>query len=250
MNRIKIIDNQLMIREGFFKKSVFHLDSLRLIYIFLPESLKSWFLVSSSAGIESYNLDSVSDENIQSLTQTFDEMVRQEKAYKLSGIKLCLADYQDRSVIVPLKYFKHSQVNIFDYFLKYREQRMEKRREWLGSAPRVTLKGLFGQRAIVDARGFHRGKKSIAWKDVGQLQINTVNMSTDLLVIPQGIGTGFFSLKKYHYSLRISLKKKDLFLAECNFWMSSGEEVKENQSEPLSRPGASQLKEHPLFPVQ
>jgi hypothetical protein len=200
------------------------MDALRFIYVFLPESLKSWFVVSSSSGIEGYELDSVADENINDLSRKFDDMIRRERAYKLSGITLCLADYENHSVIVPLKDFKSSKIDIFSTLLLHRPQRLARRREWLAGQPEVVLRGVMGQQAVLDSRGFRRGKKILAWQDVGTLQINTVNFSTNLLVIPKGVSSGFFGLKKHQYSLGISLKKKELYIAECNFWMSRPEQ--------------------------
>jgi hypothetical protein len=220
MGKIIVEENNLVIKEGITKKTLMPMDALRLIYVFLPESLKSWFVVSSSSGIEGYELDSVSDGSIEELSRKFDDMIRQERAYKLSGIKLCLADYENHSVIVPLKDFKSSKIDIFSTLLLHRPQRLAKRRQWLNSRPEVVLKGVMGQKAVLDSRGFRRGKKLIAWKDVGTLQIDTVNFSTNLLVIPKGVSSGFFGIKKYQHSLGISLKKKELYIAECNFWMS------------------------------
>lgn len=220
MSKITVKENNLVIKEGITKKTLMPMDALRLIYVFLPESLKSWFVVTSSSGIEGYDLDNVTDESAAELSRKFDDMIRQEKAYKLSGIKLCLADYENRSIIVPLKDFKTSKIDIFSALLVHRPQRLAKRREWLDSHPEVVLRGVMGQQAVLDSRGFRRGKKLIAWKDVGTLQINTVNFSTNLLVIPKGVSSGFFGFKKFQYSLGIFLKKKELYIAECNFWMS------------------------------
>ncbi len=220
MGKITVKENDLVIKEGITKKTVMPMDALRLVYVFLPESLKNWFVVTSSSGIEGYDLDDVAEKNINDLSRKFDDMIHQEKAYRLSGIKLCLADYENRSIIVPLKDFKTSKIDIFSTLLLHRQQRLVKRREWLDSQPEVVLKGVMGQQAVLDSRGFRRGKKFISWEDVGTLQINTVNFSTNLLVIPKGVSTGFFSLKKHQYFLGISLKKKELYIAECNFWMS------------------------------
>jgi hypothetical protein len=220
MGKIIVKENNLIVKEGITKKTTLVMDALRFVYLFLPETLKSWFLVSSSSGIEGYNLDTVSEDNIAELTRKFDDMIRQEKAYKLSGIKVCLTDYENRGVIVSLKDFKAAKIDIFSQLLRYRPERLKKLNEWLSMNPEVVLKGVFGQQAVVDARGFRRGKKCIAWQDVGTLQINTVNFSTNLLVIPRGVGSGMFSLKKHQYSIGISLKKKELYIAECNFWMS------------------------------
>jgi len=55
---------------------------------------------------------------------------------------------------------------------------------------------------------------------VGNLQIDTNNVITRFLVIPKGVGTGYFSLKKFKYFISIPQKKKELFIAECNYWIS------------------------------
>jgi hypothetical protein len=220
MSKIGLEENKLIVKDGIFKSNTLALDDLRLVYLFLPESLKSWFVVTSSSGIEGYNLDSVTDDKIHELSQNFDEMIRREKGYKLSAIKLCLANYENRAALVSLKEFKGSKIDIFSQLLRYRTERIGKRKQWLKGNPEVVLKGVMGQQAVVNARGFRRGKKMIAWEDVGTMQINTVNFSTNLLVIPKGVSSGYFSFKKHQYSFGISLKKKELYIAECDFWMS------------------------------
>lgn len=227
MGKIKINGNQLMVKEGIFKKITLSMDSLRLVYLFLPESVKSWFVVSSTSGIESYDLDSVSNDNIESMTRKFDDMIRQESYFKLAGIKLCLADYNNRGTIVPFKYFKSCKVDIFSHLLRYRRERVTRREEWLKTNPEVELRGVMGQRATVDAKGFRRGKKSIGWKDVGEIQLDTNNLNTHLLIVPKGVGSGFFSMKKYKYFLTVQQSKKVLYVAECNFWRSLLEEQPE-----------------------
>ncbi len=226
MGKIIVKENNLVVKEGFTRKTILAMDELRFVYLFMPESLKSWFLVTSSSGIEGYNLDTVSEDNIAELTRKFDDMIRQERGYKLSGIKVCLADYENRGVIVALKDFKTAKIDIFSQLLQYRQERLKKLNEWLNQNPEIVLKGVFGQQAFVDARGFRRGKKFIAWQDVGTLQVNTVNFSTNLLVIRRGVSTGLFSFKKQQYFIGIPLKKKELYLAECNFWMSGLNQVK------------------------
>lgn len=250
MAKITVQDNRLTVKEGLLNKTVIHLDRLRLVYLYLPETLKNWFVVSSSSGIEGYDLDLVTDDNIEDLSRKFDDMIRQERAGKLYGLKLVLADYDGQSVIIPIKNIKSSNIDIFAALLRFRSQRLATLRAWLASSPEVYLKGLMGQHAILGKNGFKRGKKVLPWADVGNLQINTVNMVTHLLVIPKGVSTGYFSFKKHHYSLCISLKKKEFFIAECDFWISrineSGNTMQQDgsiggtdQEEQSSAPGES-----------
>lgn len=220
MSKITVQDKAIIIKEGLTKKTVMQLDNLRLLYLFLPENLKSWFVVSSTSGIEGYDLDQVSDENIEGLSRKFDDLIKREKAGKLTGIKLILADYGGQSVILPFKDIKKSKIDMFATLLRFRQQRLSKLSVWLQNTPEATLKGLMGQQALLSKQGYRRGKKFLAWQDVGNLEINTVNMSTHFLVIPKGVSTGFFSMKKHKYSMLISIKKKELYIAECDFWMT------------------------------
>jgi hypothetical protein len=74
-----------------------------------------------------------------------------------------------------------------------------------------------------------------------------VNFSTDLLVIPKGVSSGMFGFKKYRYSLRISLKKKEMYIAECDFWRSGEPTVKGATDVPRQIEELAQLKEQGIL---
>jgi hypothetical protein len=128
---------------------------------------KGRFVVTSPSGIEGYDLDTVADDNIEQLSRRFDGMTREEKASKLYGIKLVLADYEKRKFIIALKDFKAAGIDIFNQLYLRRKQRLEKRQEWLQGNPEVVLKGVFGQQALLDTRGFRRGRQYIILYYIG-----------------------------------------------------------------------------------
>lgn len=224
MGKLTLNENMLTVKEGMGKSTLLPLDALRLVYIFFPGTFK-WRVITSTQSIDGYNLDDfvhLSEETASRLFDEFRQALANERDFVLSGIKLCLADYNNHSAIITLKDVKKSKSNILEKLLYYRETRIEKLNKWLATYPAVTLQGGFaGGIAVIDKNGFSKGKdKFIAWKEVGTIQVAEKNFGTsDFLIIPNGVSAGMFSFKKYRYTLgNISTKKKELYIAECNFW--------------------------------
>jgi hypothetical protein len=224
MGKLTLNENMLAVKEGMGKSTSLPLDALRLVYIFFPGSFK-WRVITSTQSIDGYNLDDfihLSRETASRLFEEFTQVITNERDFVLSGMKLCLADYNNHSTIISLKDIKKSKSNILEKLLHYRDARIEKLNKWLATYPAVTLQGGFaGGTAVIDKNGFSKGRdKFVAWKDVGTIQVAEKNFGIgDLLIIPKGVGTGMFSLKKYRYTLgNIKMKQKELYIAECNFW--------------------------------
>jgi|GEM_PF-3152024 len=229
MGKLNLNENMLTVKEGMGKSTSLPLDALRLVYIFFPGTFK-WRVITSSQSIDGYNLDvaHLPGDTVSQLFDEFNQVLERERDFVLSGMKLCLADYNNHSAIFTLKDVKKSKTDILGKLLYYRDARIEKLNKWLATYPGVTLQGGFaGGSAVIDKNGFSKGKdKFIAWKDVGTIQVVEKNFGTsDFLIIPEGVGASMFSFKKYRYSLgNIGTKKKELYIAECNFWRTMEDE--------------------------
>jgi hypothetical protein len=216
MGKISLNERTVTVKEGVFKKVSLPLDSLRLLYLIAPGSFK-WFVVTSSSRNAFINLDSLPGDTFKKLLNELSEQMEKEKAYRLTGIKLCLKDYEDNATLITLRDLKLSKADLFEKLLEYREERLRRLKDWLKDEPEVRLKG-----AVLNKEGFHNGKKKfIAWQDVGAIQSETVNFNTSILLLPEGSGGGMFNFKRYKYSIqRIPEKHKEIYMAECNFWHS------------------------------
>lgn len=219
MNRISISENVLTVKEGWSRPVSLTLDALRLVYIFYPGTFK-WYVVSSKQDINGYNLDALPEDKISSVFGEFKSILDQKKTTGMGNVKLCLADYNNQSVMFTFKDLKASNVDIFEALMRYRKPRIDKLNKWLASYPVVSIKGGMGQEATINHEGFRHGKKFVDWKDVATIQIAEKHFGmSDMLVIPRGVSTGMYSFAKFKYSLgNISTKKKELYIAECNFW--------------------------------
>ena len=216
MGKITLNEKTVTVKEGVFKKVSLPLDSLRLLYLIAPGSFK-WFVVTSSSQNSFINLDSLPGDTFKKLLNELSEQMEKEKAYRLTGIKLCLKDYEDNDTLITLRDLKLSKTDLFEKLIRYREERLRRLNDWLKDEPEVRLKG-----AVLNKEGFHNGKKKfIAWQDVGSIQSETVNFNTSILLLPEGSGGGMFNLKRYKYAIqRIPEKRKEIYMAECNFWHS------------------------------
>ena len=246
MSKITLNDNMLIIKEGMGKHTSLPLDALRLLYIFFPGNFK-WYVVASSQDIDGYNLDSLPEDNFSRVIEELKEKLLVEKNFILQDVKLCFADYANHSAVISLKDVKKNKVDLLDKLLLYRKPRVDKLNQWLATYPEVRLEGGMGSKAFVNREGFRKGEnKFIPWKEVGTIQIAEKNFGiSDMLVIPEGVGTGLYSLKKYRYSLgNISTKKKWLYIAECNFWRTM-EDPQEEIPDKIKE--LSQLKEQGIL---
>lgn len=216
MGKITLNEKTVTVKEGVFKKVSLPVDSLRLLYLISPASFK-WFVVTSSSESAFINLDSLPEDTFKEFLNELSEQMEKEKAYRLTGIKLCLKDYEDNATLITLRDLKLSKVHLFEKLIRYREERLRRLTDWLENEPEVRLKG-----AVLNKEGFHNGKKnSIAWKDVGAIQSETLNFNTSILLLPEGSSGGMFNFKRYKYAIpRIPEKRKEIYMAECNYWRS------------------------------
>jgi len=222
MARIRLDGDVLTVPEGFMKRSSFSLDSLRLVYLIAATSGR-WYVVASSQGMSYVDLDGLDRETWSGLADEVSAAIHGKGG--ASGVWFALADYEGASALIPLATLKRAGLDLIPALATTREARAQRRDAWLAGSPVVNLKGNLGASATLDRTGFRRGKKFIAWGDVGTVQTETNNgIRTDLLLLPHGSGGGIFNLRRFRYSLSwVPNRKKELYAAECYFWLQRAE---------------------------
>jgi hypothetical protein len=220
MTSYRIEDGVLTVKAGPFRNSSLSLDSLRLVHLML-DTQHRWYVVTSSMGISSLDLDAVDDGEFESVQSELLSMIAQSKPSQLEGGRLALADYDGGSVLLPLKDVKRQNLPIFEALETYRDTRRKRRNQWLSDDSEVEIIGVFGHTAKLNAEGFARGKRKIPWAQVAKIQVETYGIRTDLLVLPRDRSGGIFDFRRRRYSLPfVPSKYKELYSAECFFWMN------------------------------
>ena len=231
MGSLKLSGNILSVRGGGGRSRQFTVDELRLAFMVTTAKVR-FFAITGGDDLLVLDLD---DENQSEGIDLLHKMFLESKPGPLSGFDICLADYEGNMAVLALKSFKKEGIDIIDLLGKTRERRVEKRKSWLACDPTVTLKGRFGTAKLNRQGYFLSSNKSLRWDEVGQIQINkqeSLITTTHLLVIPQGVGGGFFSMKKFKYALKgIPNKLANLYLSECSFWRNQTFEKNEKKIE-------------------
>ncbi len=219
MTRYRIEDGVLTVKGGPFRNCSLSFDALRLVYLML-DTQHRWYVVTSSMGISSLDLDAIDDEKFESVQSELLSMIARSKPSELEGGRLALADYDGGSVILSLKEVKRKNLPIFEALEPYRNTRRRRLNQWLSDDPEVELVGVFGHSAKLNAEGFARSKRKIPWTQVAKIQVETYGIRTDLLVLPRDRSGGMFDFRRRRYSLPfVPSKYKELYSAECFFWM-------------------------------
>ncbi len=220
MTTYRIDGDTLMVKEGLFRSRALALEALRLVYLLVDTSSR-WYVVTSSKGMSSIDLDAMGDESFEGLQAVLAATIMESKPSHLTGGRLVLADYDGGSAIISLADVKRQNLPILESLVRSRDARRKRRDVWLAGDPVVELAGRFGGKAVLTAEGFTRGKRRIAWAEVGKIQTETHTAAgTSLLVLPRGRSGGIYDLKRYRYSLRfIPSKLEDLYSVECAFWL-------------------------------
>ncbi len=207
----------IKLKEGLFQSSQWTLDKLRLFCIIVPGSFK-WRVVTSSQELMYEFPDLMSPEDEFATYLFIDKLCSNKNPNYLSGIKLCMADYNNHSIVIDLGKLKKKSVPLIANLHHYRAKRRSKMEQWIASKPQVSLQGV-GSKATLDHNGFHLKKRSLSWQEVNKISIEKTTMVSHLYVLPEGCSDGMFNLKKMKYALaRIPNKKKELYAAECFFW--------------------------------
>jgi hypothetical protein len=199
------------------------LDDLRLVFMVSYFDFKyKFFANTTSESVSVLDLDDLGAKEQASVFETLQTLLQSAKNYELGKVHICLADFGKNSSSFTLLDLKRSKVDIFGPLAAASPVRRKKRAEWLKGNPNVTLMG--GGTAVVDASGFTKGNKFLSWAEIATIQIYVQDTglfkSASLLMIPHGVNTGAYGMKKFKYSLR-SIKKDrlELYYAECFFWM-------------------------------
>lgn len=218
MARIRLESNVLTVPEGLLKRTSLALDSLRLVYLIATTSGR-WYVVASSQGLSYIDLDGVDQGTLSGLADEISNTIHGKA--NPSGLWLALADYGNASALISLVALKQARLDPMPALAETRKARQQRRDAWLAGNPLVELKNNLGASARLNRTGFHRGKRFIAWHDVGSVQTETTNgILTDLMLLPHGSTGGMFNFRRLRYSLRlIPSKKKELYAAECFFWL-------------------------------
>lgn len=207
------------LKEGLFQSSQWHLDQLRLFCIIVPGSTK-WRVVASSQEQSFHFPDLMPSEDAAILYSHFDELCSSGNPNDLSGIKLCMASYDNNGSVISLHKLKKNSTALMAGLYHFRSKRSERLEQWLAGNPQILLRGGLGSRATLDKNGFHLKKRSLSWPQVEKINTETTNgLVTHMFVLPEGRSGGLFDMKKGKYALaRIPTKKKELYAAESFFW--------------------------------
>jgi len=207
------------LKQGLFKSSQWALDQLRLFCIVVPGSFK-WRVITSSQELGFHFPDLLSSEDAATIYGILDELCSSGNPNDLSGIKLCLADYDNEGAVFDLHKLKKHSTTLLAALYHFRTKRSKRLKSWLAANPQVTLRGGFGSRAILNQNGFHLKKRSLTWPEVKKINTETTNgIVTHMFVLPEWRSGGMFDIKKGRYALaRIPTKKKELYVAESFFW--------------------------------
>lgn len=207
------------LKEGLFKSSQWHLDELRLLSIVIPGSTK-WWVVGSSQEQAFLFPDLLPPEDATLVYGHLDELCSNGNPNHFSGIKLCMAGYDDEGTVLDLQKLKKNRTALLAGLYHFRNKRVERLKQWLAGNPQILLRGGLGSRATLDKNGFHLKKRSLAWTEVNKISTETANgLVAHMFVLPEGRSGGLFDIKKGKYALaRIPVKRVDLYSAEAHFW--------------------------------
>lgn len=218
MARYRLDGDVLTVPEGLLRRRSLSLGSLRLVYLIAATSGR-WYVIASSQGLSYIDLDGVDHGTFSAFADEISNAIHGKASP--SGLWLALADYDGESTLIPVAALKRARLDPIPTLAASREARQKRRDAWLSGNPSVELRSHLGACARLDRTGFQRGKRSIAWRDVGSVQTETTNgIVTDLMLLPHGSSGGMFNFRRLKYSLRfIPGKKKELYAAECFFWL-------------------------------
>lgn len=217
MASCRLQGDTLQVTEGLTRRTTLRLEELRLAYLVVRTSAR-WYVVASSQSLGFVDLDGLDDERAAETDRLLSEVLGQRR---VTGGWLALADYSGGSAYLPLEAVRRGAPGLLDALVTTREVRRRRRESWLGGSPMVQLRGSLGAIATLTPTGFARRGRYIPWSDVGSVNIETTNgLRTDLLLLPHGRRGGMFDFKRFRHSLPfVPTKRKELYQAECTFWI-------------------------------
>lgn len=216
---IPVPDRIFVHKDGLFSNTRWPLDQLRLFSVIVPGNFK-WRVVATSQERDFYIPDLLPADAADALYGFLDDLLSRGNPTILSGLTVCLADYQNNGAALPLGKLRKESGRLLAGLYRYRNERAERLRQWLAGGPQVVLRGGFGSTAVLNREGFHLKKAVTPWTGVGRIETETTNnIITHLYVLPRGYSGGVFDFKKMKHALAvIPTGKKDLYATECFFW--------------------------------
>jgi hypothetical protein len=207
MAKLEIENNILRVRTGLLSSQRFAHDSIRLLFLIVPDSFK-WFVIRSVKTRSFVNLDPVSDDEFSKTSATASDLLETVDAKALSTASVIVADYEGHFAQSSLKDVKECSKDV-----------VERLKTWLDGDPEVPLKGRLWYRAFVDKEGYAIGDELLVrWDEAETVQVETVGFGCCFYVLPKGVRGGMFGLSKGKYGISIAPSQGDLFTAECTFW--------------------------------
>jgi hypothetical protein len=235
-NKIKLDGTVLQYKKGWFTTKQVDLAQLRLATLILPFNSK-YRVIFSSNELLVRHLDMLDEDEYTSIIGLLETMLREVEPNELfvfEDIKLCLVEYEGRELVLSLRDFRVNSFPIFQELARHQNERRKRLRVWLDNDGTSSL-----AKARFDEKGFHKKNKSISWDQVALAQISKQNIGpTSLLIIPEGVKSGFLGVKKFGYSIRIKKAQEYRALAEAYFWLT---EMAQLRASEVSRSGETLL---------
>jgi hypothetical protein len=187
------------------------IDSLRLVYLFLPKSFQ-WRIVQTNVQYRYINLHTLSEESFLELSK----LLLKQDSYNLERTQIVLKDFSDQEVTMSLKELAADQINIFPQFAQYRSMLREKLANWLRGDPQVK----FGLNMIISATGVGYPNKSywMPWNALDKFTMFSTGSATIFNFIP----TKASGLKQFGAG-GIPIAQTQSWLAELEFWRALGQ---------------------------
>ncbi len=197
-----------IVSKGLFSSKTVSLplDSLRLIYLFLPETFKLR-IVQTNVQYHYVNLGPLANEAYVELSV----LLSQQDAYNRERIHIVLKDFSGQEATISLKELTSNGINLFPHFAQYRRARNQKLNTWLQGNPHVK----FGLNMVIGADGIGTPNKSywMTWNALDKFTIFSTGSATIFNFIP----TKASQIKQFGAG-GIPVAQTQSNLAEIDFW--------------------------------
>lgn len=187
------------------------LDSLRLIYLFLPETFK-WRVVQTNVQYRYINLETLSDESYSEISN----LLLQQDSYSLGNTHIVLKDFSGQEVSTSFKALASNRIDLLSELTQYRIIRGEKLGIWLLGNPQVKFARppMIGAGYIISVSGIGTSDKGywIPWDALEKFTIFSTRSSTIFTFIPTKAS------KIGKFGAAFPLEQTHSWLAEFEFW--------------------------------
>ena len=195
------------------------LDSLRLTYLFLPDSFK-WLVLQTKVQYRFVNLDTLTEEEFSEISK----QIQRQDSYNLAKTFVILKDYADHQVSLSLKDLADDHVDLFPILAQNRAASREKQNTWLQDNPLVK----FGLNKVIGAAGIGTADKKY-WMPWDSFEKFTV-YSNGSATIFNFMATKASKIKQFGAS-GIPVEQTKCWLAELDFWQNLGQSNKEKAAQ-------------------